>query len=422
MNTDDGEVWIDIDHLPPFDRASIWYYTIARARADFWDEVDEIRRLYCVVDLATGRPPTYRLRASAADAARWSAATRAMRLAIETANSELGQALKSLTPPPRWGHRVLWRFREKRLAAAYEISTQRVHDDLHGACLDFRAQVSDLPAHIEAEQAREAQERQGRATVLAGGLNEPAWGYFIHEGTSRILSIFLQTLEPAETPSPESARVRTGLTLEQILSAVAEELSLHRQTLISWENGTERALAEQSPSPGWSHYIAERLMAMACESDAPLWAYTVTEEDGRRYFEIQLLCDTIFGIEDRSLIREEAGVTLDRIQAALAEERAHHPPTIVLWDWETSEVLEEWQEGGSEEDAWQALTGQSIVAHPPQPCHERKASPHSYGPSGNYYGPSGNYADGLPPGGFDSGGHSGGFDSGGHSGGFGTSF
>ncbi|MFC6082697.1 hypothetical protein [Sphaerisporangium aureirubrum] len=400
VDRDVEEVEIAVAHFHSYYRARTPSSGDRRVR--FPDQADEVRNLYCVVDIMDVFTPEHRLRVPTADAARWSASTKALLLAIETANSALNQAVVPLRAPRRLVERALWRLRAKRFVAAYESTKERIDNDLLRAFRDFRAQMSDLPAHLEAGQARETRERQERATLLANGLDESAWGYYLDTADGeRTMSIFLRSLDPAERSSWVSAPVETGLALEQILSAVAEELSNHRETFVSWEPHTDQALNEHS-SHGWPHYIAARLMAMATEPDAAMWAYTVTESSRARWFEIQLLLDSTSAIEPQSQLEGEAGITLDHVQAALAEERTHHPSTIAAWDSDTSQVLKTWHGCSSPEDAWQALTGKSIVTYPPQ----QKPSRHSHGPSTNY-------ADGS---------HSSGFDTGGHSGSFGTSF
>lgn len=106
---------------------------------------------------------------------------------------------------------------------------------------------------------------------------------------------------------------------------------------------------------------AERAAAMTGAAREAVWAYGLTDGEHRR-FEIHL---RPFARHAPGLVRSH--VTAAQVHAALADERARHPGTVVRWSYPTRLALEEWHRSGDARLAWQAITGSPIELYPPAP-------------------------------------------------------
>ncbi len=123
----------------------------------------------------------------------------------------------------------------------------------------------------------------------------------------------------------------------------------------------ERELREQEKRARERRERTERAGAMTGAARAAVWAYALTDGDRRR-FEIHL---RTFARHAPGLVR--TGLTAAQVRAALTDERARHPHTVVRWSYPTRLALEEWHRSGDARLAWQALTGEPIDLYPPTP-------------------------------------------------------
>ena len=128
----------------------------------------------------------------------------------------------------------------------------------------------------------------------------------------------------------------------------------------------ERARRERGRRDRERRERAERVAAMTGATRAPVWAYGLTGRDGGpRRFEIHLRALAL-----RAGDLAGSGLTAEQVRAALADERARDPYTVVRWSYPTRLALEEWHWSGDVRQAWRALTGEPIEPYPPRPDEE----------------------------------------------------
>jgi hypothetical protein len=222
-------------------------------------ELARIRGLYCAVDRETAERhnkdrPNFVL-VPAADSRRWRAATKALLRAMKT---------------------VRRRVRGRRLRSAnYGAVIARVGGYVRDACEVYRDKAGDLSRLVEAAQERQMRRRRDgrdhqehhrevrerwerglehrnrdKRAAMAGAPGEPAWAYVLYTlgARHRCFRIRLPAVEDhALLPShglPIEIATRTGLTPQQVQSALAAERSRHRHTIVEWGPDTKSVLEE----------------------------------------------------------------------------------------------------------------------------------------------------------------------------------
>jgi hypothetical protein len=216
-------------------------------------EVARVRGLPCAVDRQTADRynkdrPNFVL-APAADSRRWHAATKALLRAIKTVQRRSGRRL--LRP-----------------------NEDTLRDYAHNACRDYREKADDLSWQVKAAQEsrmlqmrasreyqqrdREIRDRWDRATeelkqkkraAMASAPGEPVWSYMLYSSRAghRCFRIRLPAVDQEVLPHDGfhmAILTRTGLTPEQVQSALAEERSRHGSTTVEWAPDTKSALEE----------------------------------------------------------------------------------------------------------------------------------------------------------------------------------
>ncbi|MFB9834772.1 hypothetical protein [Actinoallomurus acaciae] len=232
-------------------------------------EVRAIRDLYCVIDEDLGHHTPDRIPAPAADVRRWLAATRTIVQAMGSAREQERRAHRPFVMRRR--HRILWQLRhltsKRRLRADYEATVERLRGDVLAAYRAYREQAGDLTEYIaehlarrEREQReRDQRERDQRAEVMAGGPHRPIWAYGVRDHRSlRVLEIYLPAAEPYRRADTYA---RTGLTPQQVHSALTGERAHHPYTGLTWSYRTRLALEEWHDSgkaeTAWREVIGE---------------------------------------------------------------------------------------------------------------------------------------------------------------------
>ncbi|MFI6076214.1 hypothetical protein ACIA5C_32180 [Actinoplanes sp. NPDC051343] len=134
---------------------------------------------------------------------------------------------------------------------------------------------------------------------------------------------------------------------------------------------------------------AERLAAVQDAVGGAGWAYRLTKEDHHRQMLIWISAVERLPGEEHGDARRN--MTARQMQRAVEEERARDPYVWIAWREKTRKALAEWNQGQTEVQTWQRLTGvvlETYVFRPGELEEMRARRPdRGYGPSSTYWGP-----------------------------------
>jgi hypothetical protein len=233
-------------------------------------EVSRIRELYCAVDRETAERhnrdhPNF-IRASAAESARWRAASKAFLRAMKTVRRRadrrllrgdyVGKAFAACQDFRMKAEALSWRVKEAREREWYRVLNSR----------EYRESYRET----EERWARGLEERKrAKRVAMARAPGKPVWAYTLYtlSARHRCFRIRLPSVEDgALLPSrglPFEILSRTGLTPKQVQSALAEERSRYRHTTVEWAPDTKIVLEEWHESGtverAWQELTGERV-------------------------------------------------------------------------------------------------------------------------------------------------------------------
>jgi hypothetical protein len=223
------------------------------------EEATRIRRLYVAADREEVRRRSYgtehRLDASAEDKRRWHAATEAVQAAMQDAENQENQAGLYQRRPWKFHTRIVWQIRygrrNRRLRENHDATVERLRAMVLTAYRDFAEQAGDLTDRIEAEEKRRDQDRRDREedgrrlrTIAMAQASAPLWAYGIRENAYRGRRAFEIEFLLLSPDLRDSRLTETGLTPEQVQTALTEERASHPYTIVHWGHPTNTALEE----------------------------------------------------------------------------------------------------------------------------------------------------------------------------------